>query len=140
MAVLPFENLSPDKDQEYFADGLSEEILNQVAQIEGLRVTARSSSFSFKGKNEDARVIGQKLDVANLLEGSVRKDGTHLRINAQLIDARDGGEVFSKSYNRELDEVFELQEEIARDVALALSVKLDVGETSPCPRAVPTQS
>ena len=90
LAVLPFANLSSDPEQEYFSDGLTEEILNQLAQIEDLRVTARTSSFSFKGKNEDLRVIGEKLGVANMLEGSVRKDGKQLRITAQLISGRDG--------------------------------------------------
>ncbi len=85
LAVLPFANLSSDPEQEYFSDGLTEEILNQLAQIPALRLTGRTSSFSFKGKNEDLRAIGEKLGVANLLEGSVRKDGEQLRITAQLI-------------------------------------------------------
>jgi TolB-like protein len=130
LAVLPFADISPGKDQEYFSDGLSEEILNQVAQIEGLKVTARTWSFSFKGKNEDMRVIGEKLGVANLLEGSVRKDGNDLRITAQLIDAKDGTHIWSQTYAREMNKIFEVQEEIAKDVAKALSVKLDVGATS----------
>jgi TolB-like protein len=128
LAVLPFANLSSDPEQEYFSDGLTEEILNQLAQIDSLRVTGRTSSFSFKGKNEDLRVIGEKLGVANLLEGSIRKDGKTLRITAQLINARDGSHLWSKTYDREPRNVFAIQDEIAKDVAGALSIKLDVGE------------
>lgn len=126
LAVLPFANLSPDPAQEYFSDGLTEEILNQLAQIPALRLTGRTSSFSFKGKNEDLRVIGEKLGVANLLEGSVRRDDKQLRITAQLIRADDGSHLWSKTYDRGLDNVFAMQDEIAKDVAQALSVKLDV--------------
>jgi TolB-like protein len=130
LAVLPFANLSSDPEQEYFSDGLTEEILNQLAQVKELRVTARTSSFSFKGKNEDVRAIAQKLGVANLLEGSIRKDGKSLRITAQLVNGKDGGHLWSQTYDRELSGVFALQEEIAKDVARALSITLDVGETS----------
>jgi TolB-like protein len=126
LAVLPFANLSSDPAQEYFSDGLTEEILNQLAQIPALRLTGRTSSFSFKGKNEDLRVIGEKLGVAHLLEGSVRKDGDKLRVTAQLIRADDGTHEWSKTYDRGLSNVFAVQGEIARDVAQALSVKLDV--------------
>jgi TolB-like protein len=128
LAVLPFANLSSDSEQEYFSDGLTEEILNQLAQIRTLRVTGRTSSFSFKGKNEDLRVIGAKLGVDNLLEGSIRKDGNQLRITAQLIATKDGAHLWSQTYDRELKGVFAIQEEIAKDVAKALSIKLDVGE------------
>jgi TolB-like protein len=130
LAVLPFADMSPAKDQEYFSDGLSEEILNQLAQIKGLAVTARTSSFSFKGRNEDMRVIGEKLGVANLLEGSVRKEGKELRITAQLINSRSGAHLWSQTYDRKLSGVFALQEEIAKDVTRALSIKLDVGDMS----------
>jgi TolB-like protein len=130
LAVLPFADLSEAKDQEYFSDGLTEEILNQLAQVQGMRVTGRTSSFSFKGKNEDLRTIAQTLGVAHLLEGSVRKEGKTLRITAQLIDGKDGAHLWSKTYDRGLDAVFAMQEEIARDVARALSVRLDVGEMS----------
>jgi TolB-like protein/DNA-binding winged helix-turn-helix (wHTH) protein len=126
LAVLPFLDLSQARDQEYLADGLAEEILNQLAQAPALRVVGRTSSFSFKGKNEDLRVIGQKLGVAHLLEGSVRKSGDQLRITAQLVRADDGTHLWSKTYARELRDVFAVQEEISRDVAQALSVKLDV--------------
>lgn len=127
LAVLPFVNVSSDPEQEYFSDGLTEEILNQLAQIKELRVTGRTSSFSFKGKNEDLRVIANKLSVAHLLEGSVRRDGESLRITAQLINGKDGAHLWSRTYDREPNKIFALQEEIARDVAQALSITLDVG-------------
>lgn len=128
LAVLPFADHSRLRDQEYLADGLAEEILNQLAQAPALRVVGRTSSFSFKGKDEDLRAIGRKLGVAYLLEGSVRKDGDHLRVTAQLVRADDGTHLWSRIYARELREVFAVQEEISRDVALALSVKLDVAK------------
>jgi TolB-like protein len=130
LAVLPFVNLSSDPEQEYFSDGLTEEILNQLAQIKDLRVTARTSSFAFKGKNEDARVIGEELGVANLLEGSIRKDGNQLRITAQLVGSKDGVHRWSQTYARELKDVFAIQEDIAKDVAEALSIALEVGKAS----------
>lgn len=126
LAVLPFADLSRTRDQEYLADGLAEEILNQLAQAPKMRVVGRTSSFSFKGKNEDLRVIGQRLGVAYLLEGSVRRAGDQLRVTAQLVRADDGTHLWSKTYARELRDVFAVQEEISRDVAQALSVKLDV--------------
>ncbi len=130
LAVLPFVNLSSDPEQEYFSDGLSEEVLNQLAQVKDLRVTARTSSFSFKGKNEDLRVVGEKLGVGNILEGSVRKSGKQLRITAQLINARDGTHLWSQTYDRELNDIFAIQEEIAMAVSQALSVSLGVGDMS----------
>jgi TolB-like protein len=130
LAVLPFVNLSSDPEQEYFSDGLAEELLNQLAQVKDLRVIARTSSFSFKGKNEDVRTIGDKLGVANILEGSVRKDGNNLRITAQLVNAKTGSELWSQKFDRELKSVFAIQEEISAAVATALQVKLDVGEMS----------
>ena len=127
IAVLPFVNLSSDPEQEYWSDGLSEEILNQLAQIGELHVIARTSSFAFKGKNEDLRVIGQQLNVRYVLEGSVRTAGDQLRVIAQLIDATDGSHVWSRTFNRERNDVFEIQEEIAMAVSETLSVTLDVG-------------
>lgn len=127
LAVLPFANLSGDPAQEYFSDGLTEEIMNQLARNPELRLTGRTSSFSFKGKNEDLRQIGAKLGVANLLEGSVRKDGDRLRVTAQLVRADDGTQQWSNTYDRSLSGLFAVQDEIAKDVAQALSVKLDVG-------------
>jgi TolB-like protein len=130
LAVLPFADLSAAGDQEYFSDGLTEEILNQLAQVRDLAVTGRTSSFSFKGRNEDLREIARKLGVDNLLEGSVRREGNQLRITAQLIDGRSGAHRWSKTYAREISDVFALQEEIAKDVAQALRITLDVGATS----------
>jgi TolB-like protein len=129
IAVLPFVNLSSDPEQEYFSDGLSEELLNQLAQIPGLSVTGRTSAFVFKGHNEDLRAIGEKLGVANILEGSVRKSGNRLRITAQLVNAADGYHLWSEIYERELDDVFAIQEDVARAVTAALGVTLGVGET-----------
>jgi TolB-like protein len=130
LAVLPFVDMSPEHNQEYFSDGLAEELLNNLAQIKELRVAGRTSSFSFKGKNEDLRVIGEKLGVNHLLEGSVRKDGKQLRITAQLINATDGTHLWSQTYDRELNGIFSVQEDIAKDVSQALSITLDVGEMS----------
>lgn len=124
IAVLPFVNMSNDKEQEYFSDGLAEELLNELAKIPGLHVTARTSSFQFKGKNEDLRVIAKKLNVANILEGSVRKEGKHVRITAQLINATDGFHLWSQTYDKELNDVFAVQDEIARNVSEALKVQL----------------
>ena len=125
LAVLPFVDLSQAKDQEYLGDGLAEEILNHLAQVPALRLVGRTSSFSFKGKDDDLRTIGSKLGVAHLLEGSVRKSGDRIRITAQLIAASDSSHLWSKTYDRNLTDVFAVQDEIARDVAQALSVKLD---------------
>ena len=129
IAVLPFVNLSSDKEQEYFSDGMAEEILNALAQVDGLRVIGRTSSFSFKGRNEDLRTIGQKLGASNLLEGSVRKAGSRIRITAQLLEARAGSHLWSQAFDRDLTDVFAVQEEIARAVVAALKVKLLPGET-----------
>jgi len=129
VAVLPFTNLTGDPGQEILADGLAEEVANQLAAIPDLRVTGRTSSFSFKGKNEDLRVIAKKLDVANLLEGSLRGDGDRLRVTVQLIDGRDGTRRWSsRPYEHEHSGILAAQDEIAQDVARALSVTLDVGE------------
>ena len=124
LAVLPFANLSSDPDDGYFADGLSEELLNLLARIEGLKVTGRTSSFYFKGRNEDLRAIGRQLGVAHILEGSVRRAGTRVRVTAQLINADDGFHLWSETYDRELSDVLALQDEIGRKVADALEVEL----------------
>jgi TolB-like protein len=129
LAVLPFANMSSDPEQDYFSDGLSEELMNQLAQLEKLRVTGRTSSFAFKGKTENFRVIGEKLGVAHVLEGSVRKAGNRLRITAQLIKCADGYHLWSDVYDRELDNVFAIQEDVAHAVTKALGVTLGVGET-----------
>jgi TolB-like protein/Flp pilus assembly protein TadD len=133
IAVLPFVNMSDDKQNEYFSDGLSEELLNQLAQSPQLRVIARTSSFSFKGKEVDVATIAKALNVANVLEGSVRKSGNTLRITAQLIRTSDSSHLWSQTYDRELTDVFKIQDEIAGAIAEALEAKLAgrlVNETS----------
>ena len=125
IAVLPFVNMSDDPDNEYFSDGLSEEILNSLARIDGMQVVGRTSSFQFKGKNEDLRVIGEKLGVANVLEGSVRREGNKARITAQLIRASDGIHLWSETYDRTLDDTLAVQLDIAEKVAGVLNVVLD---------------
>lgn len=124
VAVLPFTNMSADPENEYFSDGMTEEIINALAQVPNLQVAARTSSFAFKGKNTDIAVIGAKLKVATLLEGSVRKVGTKLRITAQLVKVADGYHLWSERYDRELGDVFAIQEEIARAITDTLRVKL----------------
>jgi serine/threonine-protein kinase len=124
IAVLPFADLSRQKDQEYFADGLAEELLGLLAQLPQLQVIARSSSFSFKGRNLDVRTIASKLGVASVLEGSVRKSGNRLRVTAQLIRAADDAQLWSQTYERELTDVFEVQDQIANAVVAALKIKL----------------
>jgi len=119
IAVLPFENLS-GADDEYFADGVTDEILNALAHVEGLRVAARTSCFAFKGKREDLRTVGEKLDAATVLEGSVRRAGSRLRITAQLVNAADGYQLWSERYDREMVDVFEVQEEIAKAIVSRL--------------------
>jgi TolB-like protein len=124
IAVLPFVNMSNDRDQEYFSDGLSEELLNQLAQLPNLRVIGRTSSFAFKGQNEDLRTIGQALGVDHILEGSVRKSGDQLRITAQLINPANGSHLWSATYDRGLGDIFMVQEDIARTVASALRISI----------------
>src|SRR5436190_2100447 len=126
MAVLPFLDLSETKDQEYFCDGISEEILDALAKVDGLRVVARTSSFSFKGKNPSVSDLGNKLNVQNVVEGSVRRDGNRVRISAQLINARSGLQLWSETYERELQGVFAVQDEITRSIVDALKIKLAV--------------
>ena len=125
IAVLPFVNMSSDPENEYFADGLSEELLNQLAQIPNLLVAGRTSSFSFKGKNEDLRVIGATLDVANVLEGSVRRQGNNVRVTAQLIRVTEGFHLWSNTYDRTMDDVFVIQDDISSNVATAMKIVLD---------------
>ena len=124
IAVLPFVNMSSDPEQEFFSDGISEELLNMLAQFPGLRVAARTSSFQFKGMNQDIAKIADTLHVAHILEGSVRKSGTRLRITAQLIKADDGFHLWSHSYDRERDDIFAVQNDIAAAISEALKVKL----------------
>src|SRR5690348_2951809 len=125
IAVLPFENLSDDKDNVFFSDGLSEEILNSLARIDGLRVIGRTSSFQFKGKDVDSRTIGARLGVANLLEGSVRREGERARVTAQLIRASDGTQLWSQTYDRTVKDSLAVQLDIAEHVAGVLNVVLD---------------
>ena len=126
IAVLPFVDLSPAKDQEYFCDGISEEILDALAKVEGLRVVARTSSFSFKAKNADVAEIAQKLNVQNILEGSLRREGNRIRITAQLVNAHDGFHIWSDTFERELGGVFAVQDEITRSIVDALKIKFAV--------------
>jgi adenylate cyclase len=124
IAVLPFANLSDDREQEYFSDGLTEELLNALAQIPELRVAARTSSFAFKGQNVAVREIASQLAVTHVLEGSVRRSGDRLRITAQLIDARDGYQLWSQTYERERADVFLVQDEISRAIVEQLRLRL----------------
>ncbi len=124
IAVLPFLNMSNDAENEYFSDGVSEEILNALAKIEAIKVTARTSSFSFKGKNVDVREIARQLNVAHILEGSVRKTGNRVRITAQLVSGIDGYHYFSETYDRTLDDIFAVQDEIALKITNRLRTHL----------------
>jgi TolB-like protein/DNA-binding winged helix-turn-helix (wHTH) protein/Tfp pilus assembly protein PilF len=124
IAVLPFADLSPNKDQEYFSDGLADELMNDLAKVPGVKVVARSSAFQFKGKNEDLRSVGRKLGVANILDGSVRRESNRVRIMAELIKADDGFQLWSATYDRNVEDVFGIQDDIARATMAALQVKL----------------
>src|SRR6266436_5661084 len=124
IAVLPFVDMSPGKDQEYFSDGLAEQLIDDLAKVPRLKVVGRSSAFQFKGKNEDLRDVGRKLGVANVLEGSVRREGNHVRITAELTKADDGFQLWSQSYDRETKDIFAVQDEIARAATEALRLKL----------------
>ena len=124
IAVLPFVNMSPDPENEYFADGMAEEIINALTKVEGLRVTARSSAFSFKGKGEAGREIGRRLKVGTVLEGSVRRAGSRIRVTTELINVADGFHLWSEKYDREMVDVFAIQDEISRSIVEILKVKL----------------
>jgi adenylate cyclase len=128
VAVLPFANMSADADNEYFTDGMAEEIINALTKIQSLRVASRTSSFAFKGKNEDIGDIGRKLKVSTVLEGSVRKMGNKLRITAQLVNGADGYHLWSERYDRELEDVFAIQDDISQAIVKALRVILTEGE------------
>jgi serine/threonine-protein kinase len=125
IAVLPFVNMSVDRENEFFADGITEEIINALAKIPQLRVAARTSSFSFKGKHIDLRIIGERLSVKTVLEGSVRRSGNRLRITAQLINLADGYQLWSERYDRDMKDIFEIQDEIARSIADRLKLALE---------------
>ena len=130
VAVLPFVDMSPQRDQEYFCEGIAEELINALMRIDELRVASRTSAFAFKGKSEDIRQIGRTLEVENVLEGSVRKAGNRLRITAQLLKVADGYQLWSERYDRELEDVFAIQDEIAQNIARSLRVVMtDQGKT-----------
>jgi TolB-like protein/DNA-binding SARP family transcriptional activator len=131
VAVLPFTNLSGDTNNEYFADGLTEELILALARLQGVRVTARTSAFSFKGKDLDVREIGGRLGVRHVVEGSVRRAGSRLRISAQLVNVSDGYTVWSETYDRHLEDVFEVQDEISHAIVRALNIRLGRDETGP---------
>ncbi|UCF38767.1 MAG: protein kinase, partial [Acidobacteriota bacterium] len=136
IAVLPFANLSADKEQEYFSDGLAEEVITLLNQVSGLRVIARTSSFAFRGKDDDIRNIAAALDVTHVLEGSVRRAGTRIRVTTQLISADDGRQVWGERYDRELSDIFEVQDEIATAITGALRLKFSTRDTPQ--RYIPT--
>jgi len=137
IAVLPFVDMSEKKDEEYFADGTADEILNLLAKVPGLHVPARTSSFYFKGKSEDIPTIARKLLVANVLEGSVRKSGNRVRITVQLVRADNGYHLWSETYDRTLDDIFKVQDDIAGEVVNALKISLGANDL---PRAVATNN
>jgi TolB-like protein/thioredoxin-like negative regulator of GroEL len=137
VAVLPFVDMSPDKDQEYFTDGLTENLLNALAQLRELKVAGRTSSFAFKNRNEDLRSIGEQLGVAHVLEGSVQKSGEKVRITAQLVSAGDGYHLWSQTYDRTLNDIFAVQDEIASAVASAMQVTLLGQQQQAEPRQAP---
>jgi len=135
IAVLPFIDMSPQKDQQYFGDGIAEQLLDELTRLKGLNVAARTSSFKFRDGQEDMKSIGEQLGVTYLLEGSVRKDDENVRITAQLIDSQSGFHLWSDTFDRNLDDVFSIQDEIAQTVATKLSISLDVDERDHLPGA-----
>ena len=122
--MLPFTDLSAAKDQDWFCDGIAEEILNALTPLKGLRVAARTSAFSFKGKSDDLRTIGDKLNVTTVLEGSVRRVGDRVRITAQLSDVQNGYQLWSERYDRDMKDIFDVQDEIAKAIAERLKLTL----------------
>ncbi len=135
LAVLPFANMSTDAENEFFADGLTEDLITAFSKMKELRVVARTSAFQFKGKTSDVRMIGEQLGVGTVLEGSVRKSGNRLRVTAQLINVADGFHIWSERYDREMADVFEIQDDIARAIVDALKVKLVGGTDAPLVQA-----
>jgi TolB-like protein/DNA-binding winged helix-turn-helix (wHTH) protein/Tfp pilus assembly protein PilF len=131
IAVLPFADMSAAKDQEYFSDGLSEQLIHDLAKVAGLKVVGRSSAFQFKGKNEDLRDVGRMLGVTNILEGSVRREGDRVRITAELIKADDGLQLWSQTYDRQINDIFAVQDEISRAATDVLQLKLLSGNGKP---------
>jgi TolB-like protein/Flp pilus assembly protein TadD len=139
IAVLPFVNMSNDAENEYFSDGIAEEIINALTRVQALRVASRTSAFAFKGKDEDIGEIGRKLKVGTVLEGSVRKAGSRLRVTAQLVSVADGTNLWSERYDRQLEDVFAIQDEIAGNIVKALRVVLSEGEKRAIEKA-PTEN
>ena len=131
IAVLPFNDLSPAEDQDYFGDGIAEEILTALAKVDGLRVAARRSSFWFKGKEADLSEIAEKLNVCHVLEGSVRREGKRVRVMAELIDACDGFTIWTETFERELQGIFAVQDEITRSIVDALKLQFDISAPPP---------
>ena len=131
IAVLPFADMSPDGDQEYFGDGIAEELINALVKIPDFRVAARTSSFKFKGEKADVREIGRELEVSTVLEGSVRKEGDQLRVTAQLVSVHDGYHLWSETYDRSIEHIFAIQDELAR--AIVERCRVALGEDSPEP-------
>jgi len=138
VAVLAFSDMSAERDQEYFCEGIAEDIINNLAKVKGLRVAARTSSFAFRGKEEDIRILGKKLGVLAVLEGSVRKAGGQLRIAAQLINVEDGCHLWSDRYDRDLKDIFAIQDEISRSIAATLKITLSQKESEAIGRAPTT--
>jgi TolB-like protein len=138
IAVLPFVDMSPEGDQAYFADGISEEILNVLVKTHSLKVAGRTSSFQFRGRNEDLRTIGEQLGVEHILEGSIRKANNRIRITAQLVKAQDGFHLWSETYDRELTDIFAIQDEIARSITEALALELNLTGEQPTLATVST--
>jgi eukaryotic-like serine/threonine-protein kinase len=131
VAVLPFANMSADPDNEFFSDGITDDIIGALTRVKGLKVAARTSSFSFKGKDDDLAAIGQRLGVRNVLQGSVRRAGNRVRVTAQLMNTRDGFQLWSDRYDRELDDIFAIQDEIARSIVEHLELTLGLKEERP---------
>ena len=127
IAVLPFTDMSPDQDQEYLGDGIAEEIINRLTNVSDLKVIGRTSSFSFKEKDTDLKTIGEMLGVESILEGSVQKSGNHLRITAQLINAKDGFQIWSERFEREFNDIFSIQDELAQFVVSM--IKSEIAES-----------
>ena len=130
IAVLPFQNMSGDPDQEYIADGMSEDILTALSRVPELVVIARNSTFAYKGRAVDVRQVGQELGVRHVLEGSIRKSGNRMRITAQLVDTMSGDHIWAERYDRNIEDIFDIQDEITRNIVVELQVKLGTGELS----------
>ena len=130
IAVLAFQNMSGDPEQEYFADGITEDVITDLSKIGGLLVIARNSSFAYKGKSVDIRVVARELRVRSVLEGSIRRAGNRVRITAQLIEAETGGHLWADRFDRELSDIFAVQDEVTRRIVDALKIKLSPGEAA----------